>query len=759
MKPLTVDDLAAAKRLPAAFLRGLGLRDTDRGVEIPYLNHDGMPGRPRLRSTGPKKFCWAGEEGAPLGAYLLGMDGARTEGIAFIVEGESDAWTLRFLTYGVIALPGNTMSKYLMPEHVKGIDCLYLSQEPGGPGETFIKQVEHRLREIGWEGIKLIIRMPDAIKDPSGLWIDCDGDVEQFYRRLQQATRAGRPTLKVRHLDPADPKHDLSIMTTAAWSTIKGINETPPWLFRSGETIVRIERDDDARPFFREVGASLLRYELAEHIEFLADKTIQNVSVEVPVPPPTILVGNLLATPTPPLPRCRRIVTTPVFAANGRLVDQPGYDAHALLFYEAPAGFSLPPIFPRPTAQDVAAAVKTLTEPFDEFPFKDREIGLANTLGAVLTSFARDLIEGPTPLNLFMKSTPGVGSTLMVQAIGIITTGTAPAMTAPAQDDAEWRKKITSMLIKAPQVVVLDNLRKIDSTALSTVLTAWPTWDDRLLGTNEDVKLPVRCAWLGTGNNIRLTTEQFRRTVRIELEALSERPWLSGIKYRHVPLLPWVTAERVRLVAAALTLVRAWIAAGKPAGAATLGTYESWAAVVGGILAVADVPGFLGNAMDTDVVDDEVGDIKPLLVAWWNNEKFEQHIALSSELFSMIEANPDIAPHLKGTTEHARRSEFGLLLRDRYKNRVYDIADDLTVRLVRPEGQKHDKKPRWQLIRFAGGGAVGAVGVRGGISPKTKSNPAASAPGDPQDRSEGERKTLPRPPAPPRGLDPDDPPE
>ena len=44
---------------------------------------------------------------------------------------------------------------------------------------------------------------------------------------------------------------------------------------------------------------------------------------------------------------------------------------------------------------------------------------------------------------------------------------------------------------------------------------------------------------------------------------------------------------------AALTLIRAWIAAGRPKGKKTLGKFEGWAEVMGGILQVAGVPGFL----------------------------------------------------------------------------------------------------------------------------------------------------------------------
>jgi hypothetical protein len=39
----------------------------------------------------------------------------------------------------------------------------------------------------------------------------------------------------------------------------------------------------------------------------------------------------------------------------------------------------------------------------------------------------------------------------------------------------------------------------------------------------------------------------------------------------------------------------AWMAAGRPRGPQTLGSFESWAAIIGGVLDVAGVRGFLEN--------------------------------------------------------------------------------------------------------------------------------------------------------------------
>ena len=104
--------------------------------------------------------------------------------------------------------------------------------------------------------------------------------------------------------------------------------------------------------------------------------------------------------------------------------------------------------------------------------------------------------------------------------------------------------------------MLIDNLRhKLDSSAVAGALTA-PFWEDRILGVSEMVRLPIRCAWIATGNNSEFSNEMARRIVRIRLDAHVERPWQRE-GFRHPDLMIWVRANRGRLVAACLTLCQA----------------------------------------------------------------------------------------------------------------------------------------------------------------------------------------------------------
>lgn len=93
------------------------------------------------------------------------------------------------------------------------------------------------------------------------------------------------------------------------------------------------------------------------------------------------------------------------------------------------------------------------------------------------------------------------------------------------------------------------------------------------------VALPVNCVWMASGNNTRLSPELIRRTVFCLRDAKTADPWLRA-GFRHPKLLCWVAENRGQLVWAALTLVSAWLAQGRPPGRQTLGMFEAWAEVI-----------------------------------------------------------------------------------------------------------------------------------------------------------------------------------
>src|SRR5262249_39178928 len=151
--------------------------------------------------------------------------------------------------------------------------------------------------------------------------------------------------------------------------------------------------------------------------------------------------------------------------------------------------------------------------------------------------------------------------------------------------------------------------------------------------------------------------------------------------FRHPDLRTWVSRVRGELVWAALVLGQAWIAHGRPKPTPEvrpLGMFEDWTHVMGGILATAEIPGFLTNCQDLYATADAEGEeIRAFLGAWLDKHRDAEVTA--AQLFELATA-PESALDLKAPTEQGRKVKFGQLL-SALRDRQYRLADDLHVRI------------------------------------------------------------------------------
>src|SRR5690606_37485087 len=121
-------------------------------------------------------------------------------------------------------------------------------------------------------------------------------------------------------------------------------------------------------------------------------------------------------------------------------------------------------------------------------------------------------------------------------------------------------------------------------------------------------------------NNVTFSHELMRRNVPIRLDAATPHPEKEPPPggYKYEDLEGWVRQNRQALVWACHTLIQNWVAQGRPAGSAKMGSFEDWARVMSGILECAGVPEgvFLGtNDAYRASKDDEAGD-NSALVQW-----------------------------------------------------------------------------------------------------------------------------------------------
>ena len=153
----------------------------------------------------------------------------------------------------------------------------------------------------------------------------------------------------------------------------------------------------------------------------------------------------------------------------------------------------------------------------------------------------------------------------------------------------------------------------------------------------------------------------------------------------------WVRANRGKLVAACLTLCQAWVAAGRPRGTRSIGSFEDWAQTVGGVLDVAGVEGFLGNIDEMmEASDTEGAAWRGFVQSWW--ERWGTVEVGVASLFDLaVHAEPPI--DVGDRSERSQRTCFGKLML-RMRDRVFQLP----YRKVRIEagGIVHQAR-QWRL--------------------------------------------------------------
>jgi hypothetical protein len=190
---LTVQALADARKLPAQFLRELGLCDlpNDRAVGIPYYDETGLQLLMRRRTALEAKAGSHQPKNVPVCAYGQWRihETAKT-GVLILVEGESDCWTLWHHGLPALGLPGSGMARTLTRDLLAYVQKLYLVREPDQGGKSFQEGVIDRLGELRYRGQTFILTMPEGCKDPSDLHI---ASPEKFLGRFHQALSAACP--------------------------------------------------------------------------------------------------------------------------------------------------------------------------------------------------------------------------------------------------------------------------------------------------------------------------------------------------------------------------------------------------------------------------------------------------------------------------------------------------------------------------------------------------------------------------------------
>ncbi|NUM37231.1 MAG: hypothetical protein HUU50_22025 [Candidatus Brocadiae bacterium] len=186
---ITVADLAFSKGLPEEFLQNLGIEPKGNWLRIPYYQEDGtLASRQRKRwaLSAKEGSAWEAGEGHPIPYGLWKLKEARKEGYLFLVEGESDCWTLWYHGYPALGLPGADMAEKIEARYLDQIKKIYIIQEPDQGGETFVRGIRKRLYKMEYKGMAFVVAMKGA-KDPNDLHCSSSNFHEDFAQLVSDA--------------------------------------------------------------------------------------------------------------------------------------------------------------------------------------------------------------------------------------------------------------------------------------------------------------------------------------------------------------------------------------------------------------------------------------------------------------------------------------------------------------------------------------------------------------------------------------------
>jgi putative DNA primase/helicase len=397
-------------------------------------------------------------------------------------------------------------------------------------------------------------------------------------------TSGGRPEIEIRvgEMQRAVDEAEAALIAAQPSSPVD------KKVFRRGDQIVSIVIDKTLDHRGRivesqvivEVGEHTLAERLATAATFLKwDARLKGGGGLKQIDPPKDVVKTLVERGySLKLPILVGVVNCPQLMVDGRILDRPGYDAQTGIFFD-PRGATFLAVAESPMLADALIAKDRLLVLFHTFDFKS-DTDRAVAMSLVLTRLAR-LAMATAPLHAFDAPTSGSGKSMIVDIAAILATGETAPVFAQGPHLEEFEKRLSVQLMAGRQIVAIDNItNELDGDLLNQSLTQLKV-DLRILGLSK--KVTVRCSTVttATGNNLKLVGDLTRRAIIARLDPKTDRPEIRQFDYD-----PVVDARenRADLVAAALTILKAYHAVGRPDCPPKLQGFAEWSDLVRGAL-------------------------------------------------------------------------------------------------------------------------------------------------------------------------------
>jgi hypothetical protein len=237
--------------------------------------------------------------------------------------------------------------------------------------------------------------------------------------------------------------------------------------------------------------------------------------------------------------------------------------------------------------------------------------------------------------------------------------------------------------------------------------------------------------WYATANNATLVGDVVRRAVHVRLATPLEHPE-ERADFRHPDLLAWVRQERPRLLAAALTVLRAWFVAGKPkADLPAFGSFEAWSDIVRSVCAWLDLPDPWADTKDGLRQSDQADALHAALIAGLQDLDPEGKGLTTGEIKRRLEADmadakdddrpPRFATFIDGLGATRNLVEEGKVNGHALGSRLRALKEK------RKDGawiasvwEAHSKVAVWRVLHEQAGGFAGDAGDAGTPTPPAR---------------------------------------
>lgn len=292
---------------------------------------------------------------------------------------------------------------------------------------------------------------------------------------------------------------------------------------------------------------------------------------------PSVLVGAATDAELVPCREISGVLSGPALDGTGDVCNTNGYArVNGRGWYCAGHVAGLEEAMPSsPTLEDARQAERRIWDVVQYFPWAD-DYGYPMWLAALLAQVCRPLFDC-CPATLITATAPGSGKSYLATIIGIIAHGREPGMMPwpkhreAADTDNELRKRIMGLAATGSTLAVFDNLEAgcaFDSDAMNAAVTS-TLLADRTLGVNGAGSIQTRRIWaqfIATGNAVVPAGDMSDRTLFIRLQSNEpNRRELPPETFGEIgDALDYTRTRRVELLAACLTMARAFMAAGTP---------------------------------------------------------------------------------------------------------------------------------------------------------------------------------------------------